>query len=377
MKKIADDPSGDYRLTESQGPWLIMAATFSGEGAEDQARELALEFRSQYNLKAYTHQMSFDFSKDDKGRGIDQHGASIPTRYRRGNVLREHAVLVGEFVSIDDEEGQQMLKRIKTLAPNSLDPEKRGKTTQNLAGLRRLQDIVRKQLGKKTTNGPMGRAFFTRNPLLPKDYFVAHGVDDFVVKMNKGVENSLLDCPGKYSVKVATFRGKIILQTGNGSENKMKRNENQLAKAAQKAHLLTTALRAKGWEAYEFHDRTESLVTVGSFEEAGRTLPDGRVIPTRKIQTIIQTFGASSNAADNPLDPSSSFSNQQNFVQAKRKSDEVRRQFTEKFSKTQGQVATGLSPKHISPLMGVAIPFDIYPHSIEVPKRSVSSAYYQ
>ena len=70
------------------------------------------------------------------------------------------------------------------------------------------------KLSGRSGRGPMGRAFFTRNPLLPREYFVPKGVDDFVAKMNQGVEHSLLDCPGRYTVQVATFRGKTILQTG-------------------------------------------------------------------------------------------------------------------------------------------------------------------
>jgi len=39
----------------------------------------------------------------------------------------------------------------------------------------------------------------------------------------------------------------------------------------------TNALREKGWEAYEFHDRYESYVAIGSFDQ-GETLADGRVV---------------------------------------------------------------------------------------------------
>ena len=49
---------------------------------------------------------------------------------------------------------------------------------------------------------------------LPREYFVPKGVDDFVAKMNQGVEHSLLDCPGRYTVQVATFRGKTRAAIG-------------------------------------------------------------------------------------------------------------------------------------------------------------------
>ena len=55
--------------------------------------------------------------------------------------------------------------------------------------------------------GPMGAAFVTRNPLLPEELFVAKGIDPFVYEMNKDLPHSLLKCPGKYTVRIASFRG--------------------------------------------------------------------------------------------------------------------------------------------------------------------------
>ena len=58
----------------------------------------------------------------------------------------------------------------------------------------------------------MGHAFITTNPMLLSDYFVPKGgIDELVLRMNKGVTHSLLDCPGKYTVKVATFTGAVVL----------------------------------------------------------------------------------------------------------------------------------------------------------------------
>jgi hypothetical protein len=52
-KNVEADPRGDYTLAERNGPWLIMAASFSGEGAEEDARALVLELRKRFNLPAY------------------------------------------------------------------------------------------------------------------------------------------------------------------------------------------------------------------------------------------------------------------------------------------------------------------------------------
>jgi hypothetical protein len=45
-------------------------------------------------------------------------------------------------------------------------------------------------------------------------------------------------------------------------------------------------------EAYEFHDRFESIVTVGSFESVGTTLPDGRLDLHPAVYEVMQTYTA-------------------------------------------------------------------------------------
>ncbi len=72
----------------------------------------------------------------------------------------------------------------------------------------------------------------------------------------------------QYTVRVATFRGASTMKLPE-----IKRNgaglPSKLEEAAIKAHELTLALRKQGVEAYEFHDRYESIVTIGSFNRSG------------------------------------------------------------------------------------------------------------
>src|SRR5262245_422998 len=82
-RNAAGQASSD-KLTQESGPWLIVAASFSGVGAEEQAHELAAELRQRHRLTSYVHEMSFDLSnKSDTspGRGLDQYGAPIRRRY--------------------------------------------------------------------------------------------------------------------------------------------------------------------------------------------------------------------------------------------------------------------------------------------------------
>jgi hypothetical protein len=381
--KPAAAANGDFALTQENGPWLIMATSFSGSGAEQQANELAQELRERYHLRAYVNEMSFSFSEEAPGRGLDGYGAPIRRRYQRGDHVQEFAVLIGDFQTIDDPEAQKTLENIKTMQPDALNMEA-GKTAQSLAQLRQLEDAVFEKMGRSKKRGPMAKAFLTRNRLLPREYFVPKGVDDFVAKMNRGVENNLLTCPGKFTVQVATFRGKTILQT-SGKEPQTpkpywswskKDDQNPLVEAAENAHLLAAELRAHGMEAYEFHDRTESIVTVGSFDQAAGKTPQGGVLPTPAMQQVIEKFGAAFNTPSDPL------SGAQESPAAQRRVEELKHQLNQVMTDQSAQFAGGLNPKYVKIMGGKkhdkierVIPIDVHPHAIDVPKTSVSSAY--
>ncbi len=375
---------GDLALSQNNGPWLIVAASFSGDGAEKQARELAEELRGQFRMAAYVHEMDFKFGDENPGKGLDNYGAPTRRHYRRGDQAREIAVLVGDFVSIEDPDAQQMLHRIKTLQPKALNVDA-NQTAQSMAQVRQFEDALKEKLGKAKKRGPMAQAFFTRNPLLPLEYFVPRGVDPFVAKMNQGVEHSLLDCPGRQTIQVATFRGKTILQTSAEELPETKSfwgrkkhdDSNPLVEAAENAHLLTKELRDHGWEAYEFHDRTESIVTIGSFADVTQRLPDGRVVVLPEVQKIVQTFDA---GFDTPADPLSGIGNDQ---MTRQRVEQEEQQVSMQLSGKQAQIVPGMNPKHVKIMHGHGksvkvdriIPMDVHPQAIDVPKRSVSSAY--
>ena len=381
--RVEVDPQADYSLTERNGPWLIMAATFSGEGAEEQARRLTLELRQSFNLTAYQHKMAFEFSDEVGGRGGEAYGAAARKRYRREGEL-QYAVLIGDFPRIDDSDGQQILERVKQLQPDALKVEDGGKTAQALVQARAFKNALMTKLGVDHPRGPMGQAFLARNPLLPREYFVPKGVDDFVAKMNAGVKYSLLDCPGKYSVQVATFRGRTILQT-NHTENvssatktrRAKDRDDALDEAADNAHLLAEELRVHGWEAYEFHDRMESIVTIGSFDQVAQSLPNGGAVATPSVNRILETFGAAYNTPADPLTDIGNDPSTQRIVEQREA------QLNRGLSSQQAQVVPGLNPKHVKIMRRKRgkleterlIPMDIYPKAIEAPKRSISSAY--
>ena len=330
LKRVEADPDKSYRLTKENGPWMIMACSFSGQHADQQARELALELRKRYKLEAYTYEKTFDLGQETHARGVDRYGAPLKMRYQRGSEVNEWAVLVGNYSAVDDSEAQETLRKLKFCQPRSLELDKSRPTARNLASWRLFAKYASPEKQKK---GPMSKAFITTNPVLPKDYYVSKGLDKLVLKANEGVEHSLLDCPGKYTVQVATFTGRVIIdQREIAAINGGKQMKSQLVEAAEKAHKLTEALRLKGYEAYEFHDRYASIVTVGGFDWIYKRLADGQNQFNPKIQAVIDRFGP-------------------------------------KQTHLGGQTG-GMAQQTL-----LGIPFDLKPIPVYVPKRSISTAY--
>lgn len=374
VQQIEASPAADYHLTDSNGPWHVMAATFSGPGSEDQARELVLEFRSKYNIPAYVHSMTFNLGEERVGRGIDKFGAPARMRYQKGDRIQELAVVLGDFPTIDDPRAEELLERVKILKPDSLSTENGRETTQTLAHVRKLQKASIARWAQDKTLGPMRSAFICRNPLLPEEYFAPRGVDNFVANMNNGVQDSLLNCPGRYTIQVAHFEGKTTIEGAMATGRKKGRKksaDDPLDVAAENAHLLTVALRSKGWEAFEFHDREQSLVTVGSFDEVDIIPPDNRLLPRRdREKAIFQTFGAAFNTPSNPsLGEPTSFADRSRV-------QEVTQKFNQIVNSELGLTpAAGLKPKYLEVLPGRFVTFDVHPQVMEVPRRSVSSTY--
>lgn len=330
FRQLETDPGKSYELTEQNGPWMILAASFAGDNAEQQARQLVLELRQQ-RMAAYTHRKRYDFSQSVQGLGLNRYGEPKKMRYQTPAAFDEIAVLVGDYPSINDPGLEKTLQVIKYSQPKSLAAD--GGSTRRFAAFReQIRNYGKREQDR--VKGPMGSAFVTRNPLLPKEYFVPTGVDKLVQQMNREVDHSLLDCPGKYTVRVATFRGNVIIDQKKIQEIEQSgRMSSKLAEAGEKAHLLTEALRKRGVEAYEFHDRHESIVTIGSFNSLGTPRHDGRTEINPAILKIINTYSA-------------------------------------KQQQLPGQSMAGLVPVSLN-----GISFDVQPTAVEVPKRSVAKDY--
>jgi hypothetical protein len=331
-RTVDADPEKAYKLSEENGPWMIMTCSFSGDGAENQARELAIELRKRYKLESYIHKVRFELGEAPT-RGIDRFGEPRRGRYRPGSEIEEYAVLVGNYQTVDDPEAQRVLQKIKFARPECLELAEGKSTHQTLAGWRMIQKQVQEALGsERKARGPMGHAMVTTNPLLPQDYHKSPGVDAFVLGINRDVRYCLLDCPGKYSVQVAQFTGEVIIDQKKINSGEVSASGSKLAEAGDKAEKLTEALRLLGYEAFCLHDRYASIVCVGSFDSVGTPRSDGKIEINPQVHRIIEVFRAQ--AANIPTH------------------------------------SGAMLPKQLA-----GINFDLQPVPVEVPKRSIGSAY--
>lgn len=332
FRRVEADPNKPYTLTTSQGPWMILAASFAGETAEQEAHALVLELRKRFQVPAFVHEKRYDFTEPVQGLGLTKYGEPKKMKYRQPIAFDEVAVLVGNAPTVNDSALQTTLQKLKYAQIQSIRGDGVTNTSQRFAGLRAYMKQINGD-AQKRRKGPMGSAFITRNPLLPKEYFAPRGIDKMVAAMNQGVKFSLLECPGNYSVRVATFRGNVVIDQEEVRDIEATgRMESRLAEAAEKAHLLTQALRKRGVEAYEFHDRHESMVTVGSFSSVGTPRQDGKTEINPAILKLMSDYGA--------------------YQQ-----------------RLPGQQA-GLVPRSLN-----GISFDIQPTAVEVPHRSIATDY--
>jgi len=347
--RVQADPAADYTLAEEDGPWMILAHTFVGEGSRDRAQRLVMEIRRDLQLPAFVYREQFDFTGEvNPGKPMQATGSvdSLPARKMRyANRVRydAHAVLVGEYDRVNHPKLEEDLQRIKTADP-AVFSDREGMAaetdiTNPVTTIKAIHQKLLRRRADKDRMGPMASAFVTRNPMLPEDYFQPPQVDSFVAKLNEDMTHSLLECQGKYTVVVRTFEGLGAIVSGT-DEGKFQPSIKRLDECAAQAQKMTAFLRKEGHEAYQFHDRTKSIVTIGSFDTLGRELPGGRFQYDPGILAVMNEFRAFN------VDP------------------KIAAQVSRKTS------TAGMAAKHIK-----NIPFDVQPTPIAVPKVSKRSLY--
>jgi len=291
-----------YRLTSKHGPWMIMVAalrdvpeerrTEGGMSAWQAADELVYELRRK-GIPAYA------FLQDMRLQDVRENDGNASGR-KSGQYIAQHeaiAVLAGNFRSADDEQAQIIMNWMKEkYEPEFMKDKKNG-------------GIIAKTPGRPKV---LSRAHLTTNPLMPPSEIKAASSTPLLRELNGDMQYSLLRNKGKYTLRIATYKGTSIVQVGNQVSERVEKSfanlfGNNLDAAGRKAWELTEALRAarklgydRDHEAWVFHDRYESYVTVGSFDSPddprisqlaklfnGKTrIYEGKEVMTAEVMTI-------------------------------------------------------------------------------------------
>lgn len=279
-------------LQREDGPVLILASTLVGENSKARAEKLAAEIREELGLRTFLYSEDFDFTSVN----VDAKN-SRKTRYANPYKYQGWAVLVGEYDTFEHPGLKKDLERIKKYQPklyqNEQEVEAETDRSTPVTMVKSITNQIRKVANRQGKDfGPMAMAFATRNPLWPAEYFNAPEVDSFVKQLNEDKDHSLLECKGKYTVVVKTFRGasKIINSKEDGSD--LNPSADRLAEIMYQADRMVRSLRSKGVEAYQYHDRNRSLVTVGSFQSLGTELPGGKFRYDDEILRVMKEYSA-------------------------------------------------------------------------------------
>ncbi len=267
-----DASAKEMELQDKHGPWLVLAATFYGETAQAAAVSYAKEIRDKLKVPAFIMQQNENSEEliavgqrivtDEFGRQVPK---QVAAKFANKTSDNSVAVLVGEFHSKDDPQIDILLQKVRNFEPSSKNPDSKDRVTTS---------------------------FLTRNPLLPDDFFQTPKVDRFVEELNRQdwIRHSLLECPGRFTVRVATFRGPDVVTVASKAKLNTENPTTALDKAASQANKMTIALRARGVEAYEFHDRYGSYVMIGSFDSLGNETPNGEFHYDPRIIAILQQY---------------------------------------------------------------------------------------
>lgn len=239
-----------YSLNGQHGPWMIMVTSLWGTTPEQEqqaaraADELVYQLRKK-GVPAYTYKQDDHIEELD---AVDRSGRKQKRKLTTQNGML--AVLAGNYHNADDKVAKETLKFIKKFNPK-VSVEWQGKQTQVPLVL---------------TN-----AFMTRNPLLSPEELARKYRDPLTVKLNSNVEHSLLENRGKFSLIVASFYGKSKVRPTQFKEfdSELRKKEKiSLDEAGHDSWVVMTLLRKQGYDAYVYHERFRSIVTVGAFKSS-------------------------------------------------------------------------------------------------------------
>ncbi|MEM9644194.1 MAG: hypothetical protein AAF989_04295, partial [Planctomycetota bacterium] len=113
-KPMPEKNQGARQLAIEDGPWMILAHTFVGPNSESKAERLAEELSRGMKLPTFIYQEKFDFTSGPKARA----GETRRVRYANPHQYEAHAVLVGEYDSVEHPNAEGDLQKIKSATPS-------------------------------------------------------------------------------------------------------------------------------------------------------------------------------------------------------------------------------------------------------------------
>jgi len=308
---VAQEPvpleTNKYPLTEREGPWLIHVGSFRGDQALEFATRFAEETRSKHRLLSFIFSMNeFDANRDreelkqaqikligtDKVPESNEH-----QKLKTVRVIKEYSVFVGNYP--DMEKARIESVKIKEFEPPTSIPRyeinlfketnsnaRTDTESSNFGGMFKLKTTRpedRKILNQAAGN-PYRQAFVVRNPHLTKPAAVVTALsqrqqntfDPAWRDLNAREKYSIFTCPKPWTIVVANFAPPTLVQS-SFTDNFMQTGTalppaelgQALERAAETARQMADLLRdgGKGYDAYVFHTRQYSLVTVGAFDD--------------------------------------------------------------------------------------------------------------
>lgn len=248
VRKVEAVKGKRYNLHPAHGPHMVLVTTLrnvaygadGGLSAEEAADEIVYQLRLK-GIPAYVYHQEKELSQQ-KTFVARQAGV---------------AIMAGNFPSHNHRHAKLVLKHIQEkFSPSFLKDQETGAI------------IV-----QQSPDTPFKRAFLTLNPLRSDVESEGMPVDKDLVEMNsRNGKVSLLKNKGRYSVKVASFSGRTVVQTSGYKSEKALGLLGESDESARQAWELATALRearkygyAKNYEAWVLHDYRKSYVTIGSF----------------------------------------------------------------------------------------------------------------
>lgn len=278
---------------------MIKVASFVGKYVNPSGKEfanglelanaLAKELREEYGIEAYT-------CKFQAGSAAEKTEAEKKEFERQLELFEEKfgvaprvfkyqtpppvnwVVLAGNFKSFEDRDAQRMLEKIREINPRCISGD------------------VRKALrflGKDNEDrNPLKTAMLVPNPhpeapdVMTAATREQQKTFEMLIELNDNEPYSVYKLNAAATIEVAQYRGIAVMNEEQAksffNRGKVKEDKAILQQSAQRAILLTEALRKQGFEAYVFHGKFASIVTVGGYNR-----PDDPRIP-KDIEKLSQ-----------------------------------------------------------------------------------------